>query len=90
MPERCNLHLFGKDRLRKVGGRGLADPEDSAVYFLDKRMDTDHEEEGDQGKASRSFRSSGFKGEWKERRHDGSTILPRRPLHRESGVAHRL
>jgi hypothetical protein len=90
MPERRNLQLFGKDHLRKVGGRGLADPEDSAVYFPDKRMDTDREEEGDQGKARRSFRSFGLKGERKESRHDSSTILPRRPLHRESGVAHRL
>jgi hypothetical protein len=53
-------------------------------------MDTDHEEEGDQGKVSCSFRSSGLKGERKEIRHDNSTILPRRPLHRESGVARRL
>jgi hypothetical protein len=53
-------------------------------------MDTDREEEGDQGEASCSFRSSGLKGERKEGRHDSSTILPRRPLHRESGVAHRL
>ena len=36
-----------KDRLQKVRGRGLADPKDSVVYFLDKRMDTDHEKEGD-------------------------------------------
>jgi hypothetical protein len=36
------------------------------------------------------FRSSGLKGERKESRHDGSSILPRRPLHRESGIAYRL
>jgi hypothetical protein len=30
------------------------------------------------------------KGERKEGCHDSSTILPRRPLHRESGVAYRL
>jgi hypothetical protein len=78
-----------KDRLRKVGGRGLADPENSTVYFSDKRMDIDREE-GDQGEASRSFRSFALKGEWKEGRHDGSTILPRRPLYRESGVTYRL
>jgi hypothetical protein len=82
--------LWKKDRLRKVGGRGLADPENSIVYFPDKRMDTDREEEGDQGEANCSFRSSGLKGERKEGRHDSSTILPRRPLHRESGVAYRL
>src|SRR6187455_1154014 len=53
-------------------------------------MDTDREEEGDQGEASCSFRSSALKGERKEDRHDSSTILPRRPLHRESGVTYRL
>ena len=53
-------------------------------------MDADHEKEGDQGEASRSIRSSSLKGERKESRHDSSTILPRRPLHRESGVARRL
>jgi hypothetical protein len=79
-----------KDRLWKVRGRGPADPENSTVYFPDKRMDTDREEEGDQGEASCSFRSSALKGERKEGRHDSSTILSRRPLHRESGVAHRL
>ena len=76
--------------LRGGWSEKLADPEDSAVYFPDERMDTDREEEGDQGKASRSFRSSGLKGERKESRHDSNTILPRRPLHRESGVARRL
>jgi hypothetical protein len=96
MPEKRNLQLSGKrsspekDRLRKVGGRGPADPENSTVYFPDKRMDTDREEEGDQGEASCSFRISALKGERKEGRHDSSTILPRRPLHRESGVAYRL
>jgi hypothetical protein len=96
MPEKRNLQLSGKrsspekDRLRKVGGRGPADPENSTVYFPDKRMDTDREEEGDQGEASCSFRSSALKGERQEGRHDSSTILPRRPLHRESGVAYRL
>jgi hypothetical protein len=79
-----------KDRLRKVGGRGLADPENSTVYFSDERMDTDRQEEGDQREASCSFCSSTLKGERKEGRHDSSTILPRRPLHRESGVAYRL
>jgi hypothetical protein len=53
-------------------------------------MDTDREEEGNQGEASCSFRSSGLKGERKEGHHDSSTILPRRPLYRESGVAYRL
>jgi hypothetical protein len=79
-----------KDRFRKVRGQGLADPENSTVCFSDKRMDTDCEEEGNQGEASCSFRSSGPKGEQKEGRHDSGTILPRRPLHRESGVAYRL
>ena len=53
-------------------------------------MDTGREKEGDQGEASRSSRSSGLKGERKESRHDSSTVLPRRPLHRESGVTRRL
>jgi hypothetical protein len=53
-------------------------------------MDTDREEKGDQGEASCSFRSSALKGERKEGRRNGSTILPRRPLHRESGVTYRL
>jgi hypothetical protein len=79
-----------KKSLRKVGGRGPAYPENSTVYFPNKRMDTDREEEGDQEEASCSFRSSALKGERKEGRHDSSTILPRRPLHRESGVAYRL
>ena len=53
-------------------------------------MGTDREEEGDQGKASRSFRSSDLKGERKESRRGSNTVLPRRPLHRESRVARRL
>jgi hypothetical protein len=81
-------------RKKVVSGKGwsekLADPEDSAVYFPDEKVDTDHEKEGDQGEASHSSRSSGLKGERKESRHDSSTVLPRRPLHRESGVACRL
>jgi hypothetical protein len=90
MLERRYLRLFGKDRLREGWSEKLADPEDSAVYFPDERMDTGREKEGDQGKASRSSRSSGLKGKRKESCHDSSTILPRRPLHRESGVARRL
>jgi hypothetical protein len=90
MPETRNLELFGKRSSSESRGREFANPEDSAVYFPDKRMDAYREEEGDQRKASRSFRSSGLKGERKESRHDSSTILPRRPLHRESGVAHRF
>jgi hypothetical protein len=80
----------GKHRLQKVRGRRPANPENSTVYFPDKRMDTDREEEGDQEEANCSFRSSALKGERKEGRHDSSTILSRRPLHRESGVASRL
>ena len=79
-----------KDCLWKVRGQEPTDPENSTVYFPDKRMDTDREEEGDQGEASCSFRSSALKGERKESRHNSSTILSRRPLHRESGVAYRL
>jgi hypothetical protein len=53
-------------------------------------MDTDRKEERDREEASRSFRSSALKGEREEDRHDRRTILPRHPLHRESGVAPRL
>jgi hypothetical protein len=90
MPEKRNLQLSGKRSSLESRGRGPADPENPTVYFPNKRMDTDREEEGDQGEASCSFRSSALKGERKEGRHDSSTILPRRPLHRESGVAYRL
>ena len=79
-----------KDRPRQARGREPADPENSIVYFPDERMDTDRKEERNREEASRSFRSSGLKGERKESRHDSSTILPRRPLHRESGVAPHL
>jgi hypothetical protein len=75
MSEKRNLQFFGKNRLQKVGGREPADLENSTVYFPDKRMDTDREEEGDQGEASCSFCSSALKGERKEGRHDSSTIL---------------
>jgi hypothetical protein len=79
-----------EDRLQKVRGRGPADPENSTVYFPDERMDTGHEEERGREKASCSFRSSALKGERKKDHHDRRTILPQRPLHRESGVAPRL
>jgi hypothetical protein len=85
--------LRKKDRLRQARGRGPADPENSTVYFLDERMDANRKEEGgkqDREEASCSFRSSALEGERKEDRHDHRTILPRRPLHRESGVAPRL
>jgi hypothetical protein len=79
-----------KDRLQKARGRGPADPENSTVYFPDERMDTDRKEERDREEASRSFRSSALKGEREEDCHDRCTILPRHPLHRESGVSPRL
>jgi hypothetical protein len=88
--EKRNLQLPEKDRLQKARGRGLADPENSTVYFPDERMDTDRKEERDQEEASCSFRASALKGERKEDRHDSRTILPRRSFHRESGVAPRL
>jgi hypothetical protein len=53
-------------------------------------MDMDHKEKGSkQGKglSNCSFGASVLKGERKEARHSGSSILPRRPLHQESGVA---
>ena len=79
-----------KDRPRQARGREPADPENSIVCFPDERMDTDRKEERDREEASRSFRSSTLKGEREEDRHDRRTILPRHPLHRESGVAPRL
>jgi hypothetical protein len=79
-----------KDRLQKVRGRGPSDPENSTVYFSDEIMDTGRKEERGREKASCSFRSSALKGEQKKDRHNRRTILPRRPLHRESGVAPRL
>jgi hypothetical protein len=42
------------------------------------------------GLSNCSFGASILKGERKEARHNGSSILPQRPLHRESGVAPRL
>ena len=82
-----------KDRLQQARGQGPADPENSTVYLPNKRMDTNRKEERNKQnreEASCSFRSSALKGERKEDRHDRRTILPRRPLHRESGVAPHL
>jgi hypothetical protein len=82
-----------KDRLRQARGRGPADPKNSTVHFPNERMDANRKKEGgkqDQEEASCSFRSSALKGEREEDRHNRHTILPRRPLHRESGVAPRL
>jgi hypothetical protein len=56
-------------------------------------MDMDHKEKGsEQGKglSNCSSGASVLKGEQKEARQSGGSILPRRPLHRESGVAPRL
>jgi hypothetical protein len=75
VPEKHNLQLSGERLSPESRGRGPADPENSTVYFPDKRMDTDREEEGNQGEASCSFRSFALKGERKEGRHDSSTIL---------------
>jgi hypothetical protein len=53
-------------------------------------MDMDHKEKGseqDKGLSNCSFGASVLKGERKEARHSGSSILPRRHLHRESGIA---
>jgi hypothetical protein len=56
-------------------------------------MNANHKKEGgkqDREEASCSFRPSALKGERKEDRHDSRAILPRRSLHRESGVAPHL
>jgi hypothetical protein len=47
----------------------------------------DHKEKGSKGSSSWSFCASILKGEQKEDRRDNCSILPRRPLHRESGIA---
>jgi hypothetical protein len=79
-----------KDHLQQARSRGSAYPENSVVHLSDEKMDTDHKEKGsEQGKglSNCSFGASVLKGERKEARHNGSSILPRCPLHRESGVA---
>jgi hypothetical protein len=53
-------------------------------------MDTDHKEKGSKGSSSWSFCASVLKGEQKEGRRDSCSILPRRPLHRESGITPHL
>jgi hypothetical protein len=53
-------------------------------------MDTDHKEKGSKGSSSWSFCASVLKGEQKEGRRGSCSILPRRPLHRESGIAPHL
>jgi hypothetical protein len=50
-------------------------------------MDTYHKEKGSKGSSSWSFCASILKEEQKEDRRDSCSILPRRPLHRESGIA---
>jgi hypothetical protein len=90
IPEKRNLQLSEKRSPSESQGPGPADPENSTAYFPDERMDTGRKEERGREKASCSFRSSALKGERKKDRHDHRTILPRRPPHRESGVAPRL
>jgi hypothetical protein len=85
-----NSENVGEAQPRALRKKIVSGKSGAEGYFPDKRMDTDHEEEGSHGEASCSFRPSALKGEWKEGHHDSSTILSRRPLHRESGVAHRL
>jgi hypothetical protein len=82
--------LREKIAFRKSGAESPLTQRTPLSTSPDKRVDTDREEEGDQGEANCSFRSSALKGERKESHHDSSTILSRRPLHRESGVASRL
>jgi hypothetical protein len=56
-------------------------------------MDTDRKEERDKSNreaASCSFCAFDLKGGQKEDRHESCTILPRRPLHRESGIVPHL
>jgi hypothetical protein len=53
-------------------------------------MDTDHKEKGSKGSSNWSFCAFVLKGEHKEDRRDSCSILPRRPLHRESGIAPHL
>jgi hypothetical protein len=84
---------LSKDHLQQARSRGSVYLENSVVHLSDEKMDTYHKEKGsEQGKglSNCSFGASILKGERKEARHSGSSILPRRPLHRESGVAPRL
>jgi hypothetical protein len=50
-------------------------------------MEIDRKEKGSKGSSSWSFCASALKGEQKEDRCGSCSILPRRPLHRESGIA---
>jgi hypothetical protein len=76
-----------KDHLQQARSRGSFSPENSAVHLSDGGMDTDHKEKGSKGSSSWSFCASVLKGEQKEDRRGSCSILPRRSLHRESGIA---
>jgi hypothetical protein len=82
-----------KDHFQQARSRRSIYPKNSVVHLSDEKMDTNHKEKGsEQGKglSNCSYGASVLKGERKQARHSGSSILPRRPLHRESGVAPRL
>jgi hypothetical protein len=82
--------LRKKDHLQQARSRGSFRPENSAVHLSDGGMDTDHKEKGSKGSSSWSFCASILKGEQKEDRRGSCSILPRCPLHRESGIAPHL
>jgi hypothetical protein len=79
-----------KDHLQQARSRGSFSPENSAVHLSDGGMDTYHKEKGSEGSSSWSFCASVLKGEQKEDRRGSCSILPQRPLHRESGIAPHL
>jgi hypothetical protein len=85
-----NLQCSEKDHLQQARSRGSFSPENSAVHLSDGGMDTDRKEKGSKGSSSWSFCASVLKGEQKEDRRDSCSILPRHPLHRESGIAPHL
>jgi hypothetical protein len=80
--------LRKKITFSKLGAEGSS--ENSAIHLFDGGMDTDHKEKGSEGSSSWSFCASVLKGEQKEDRCGSCSILPRRPLHRESGIAPHL
>jgi hypothetical protein len=84
--------LRAKTTFSKLGAEGPSTRR-TPLSTSPTKMDTDHKEKGsEQGKglSNCSFGASVLKGERKEAHHSGSSILPRRPLHRESGVGPRL
>ena len=88
--EKRNFQRSEKDHLQQARSRGSVYSENSIVHLSDGKMDTNHKEKGSKGSSSWSFCASVLKGEQKEDRRGSCSILPRCPLHRESGIAPHL